>query len=402
VAKEISLEDIRLGLDKMPERFFEHPATVLVMTNLTYVDAPGLMPSDPERAASLNWQEVRLAGSASHDFRIGTSTLFAAWNAVTYVNQIEDERIEAVVRDSRYVEVTQDRVLDGTGRGMSLDVEGSQPAVPSSGDEQPFRAAEQVALLDGDRPARRRRFALVGGGVLVAASPVAVAAGLLVPGFAALGLGALLLLLPPVQRARRHRSPLRVVSTPAAAGGRGVVALASGSVRVGARTFKAVEHFAANEGRDGAVRIGRASADGAAAVGRAASVGGSRGWSAVELVALGIWRGFSAATLSLAREARSTSIRASERGGPLLRGAWAACLAGSRRAVYELAALARSASEQLSALIDSRSGPRQLGSLPPRAPRRPPARGSTEPARRTPAVRPGSRTRSGRRRRSPP
>ena len=26
--------------------------------------------------------------------RIGTSTLFAAWNAVIYVNQIEDERLD--------------------------------------------------------------------------------------------------------------------------------------------------------------------------------------------------------------------------------------------------------------------------------------------------------------------
>lgn len=68
VAKEISLEDVRLGLDKMPERFFEHPATVLVITNLTYVDAPGLMPADPKRVQQLNWQEVRLAGNASHDF----------------------------------------------------------------------------------------------------------------------------------------------------------------------------------------------------------------------------------------------------------------------------------------------------------------------------------------------
>ena len=34
VAKEISLEDVRLGLDKMPDRFFEHPHTVLVITNL--------------------------------------------------------------------------------------------------------------------------------------------------------------------------------------------------------------------------------------------------------------------------------------------------------------------------------------------------------------------------------
>src|SRR6185437_13749350 len=32
VAKEISLEDVRLGLEKMPDRFYEHPATVLVIT----------------------------------------------------------------------------------------------------------------------------------------------------------------------------------------------------------------------------------------------------------------------------------------------------------------------------------------------------------------------------------
>ena len=30
VAKEISLEDVRLGLEKMPDRFYEHPPTVLV------------------------------------------------------------------------------------------------------------------------------------------------------------------------------------------------------------------------------------------------------------------------------------------------------------------------------------------------------------------------------------
>ena len=36
VAKEISLEDVRLGLEKMPDRFHEHPATVLVITNLNY------------------------------------------------------------------------------------------------------------------------------------------------------------------------------------------------------------------------------------------------------------------------------------------------------------------------------------------------------------------------------
>jgi hypothetical protein len=68
VAKEISVEDVRLGLDKMPDRFLEHPHTVLVITNLSYADAPNLMPGDPDKARELNWQEVRLAGSTAHQF----------------------------------------------------------------------------------------------------------------------------------------------------------------------------------------------------------------------------------------------------------------------------------------------------------------------------------------------
>ena len=39
--------------------------------------------------------------------RIGTSTLFAAWNAAIYVNQIEDERLDAVIAGNNYLEATQ-------------------------------------------------------------------------------------------------------------------------------------------------------------------------------------------------------------------------------------------------------------------------------------------------------
>ena len=67
VAKEISLEDVRLGLEKMPDRFVEHPHTVLVVTNLSYADAPALQPSDPERAAILSWREVPLEGASAHE-----------------------------------------------------------------------------------------------------------------------------------------------------------------------------------------------------------------------------------------------------------------------------------------------------------------------------------------------
>ena len=68
VGKEISLEDVRLALEKMPDRFFEHPATVLVMTNLYYREAPWLVPGSVTAATSLVWHEVALAGTTGHEF----------------------------------------------------------------------------------------------------------------------------------------------------------------------------------------------------------------------------------------------------------------------------------------------------------------------------------------------
>jgi SAM-dependent methyltransferase len=68
VGKEISLEDVRLALDKMPDRFHEHPSLLLVMTNLHYAEAPWLKPASVTAASSLVWHEVALQGSASADF----------------------------------------------------------------------------------------------------------------------------------------------------------------------------------------------------------------------------------------------------------------------------------------------------------------------------------------------
>jgi hypothetical protein len=68
VAKEISLEDVRLGLEKLPDRLFEHPPTVFVVTNLNYAEAPCLMPRDAQLAAALNWHEVRLTGATAHEY----------------------------------------------------------------------------------------------------------------------------------------------------------------------------------------------------------------------------------------------------------------------------------------------------------------------------------------------
>jgi hypothetical protein len=68
VGKEISLEDVRLALQKMSDRFFEHPATVLVFTNLAYADAPWLAVKSLSAASSLVWQEVPLVGDSAYRF----------------------------------------------------------------------------------------------------------------------------------------------------------------------------------------------------------------------------------------------------------------------------------------------------------------------------------------------
>ena len=54
---------------------------------------------------------LRHAHAADRDLRdssIGTSTLFAAWNAAIYVAQVEDDRLAEVVADGRYLEATRE------------------------------------------------------------------------------------------------------------------------------------------------------------------------------------------------------------------------------------------------------------------------------------------------------
>src|SRR5262249_41193313 len=62
---------------------------------------------DPADADAVFRYEMHTLPSEIGD-RIGTSTLFAAWNAVIYVNQIEDERLEEALRIGRYLEVTEE------------------------------------------------------------------------------------------------------------------------------------------------------------------------------------------------------------------------------------------------------------------------------------------------------
>ena len=88
VGKEISLEDVRLTLQKVADRFFEHPGTVLVLTNMAYADAPRLSVRSLTAASSLVWNEVALRGNTSHSFEAQITALepFLAANWKATVN----------------------------------------------------------------------------------------------------------------------------------------------------------------------------------------------------------------------------------------------------------------------------------------------------------------------------
>ncbi|HYD58547.1 MAG TPA: hypothetical protein VEB41_16700, partial [Burkholderiales bacterium] len=47
---------------------FEHPATVLVVTNMYYTEAPWLTPKNVAAATSMVWHEVGLSGTTAHEF----------------------------------------------------------------------------------------------------------------------------------------------------------------------------------------------------------------------------------------------------------------------------------------------------------------------------------------------
>jgi len=68
LGKEISQEDLRISLEKMPDRFVEHPQTVLTVTNMFYSEATTLKPKSIKKESILNWKIVELTGNTSHQF----------------------------------------------------------------------------------------------------------------------------------------------------------------------------------------------------------------------------------------------------------------------------------------------------------------------------------------------
>jgi hypothetical protein len=68
VGKEVSMEDVRVTLEKLPDRLHEHPEMVVVLTNLYYSEAPWLRPNSADAVDRLVWKTVALEGDSSHDF----------------------------------------------------------------------------------------------------------------------------------------------------------------------------------------------------------------------------------------------------------------------------------------------------------------------------------------------
>ena len=66
--KEISMEDVRLGLDKLPDRFVEHKNTVFVISNLNYEESTLLKSKNKQKQKKMNWKIVKLKGNSSSDF----------------------------------------------------------------------------------------------------------------------------------------------------------------------------------------------------------------------------------------------------------------------------------------------------------------------------------------------
>ena len=73
--KEISMEDVRLGLEKLPDRFVEHKNTVFIISNLHYAEAANLQSNNKTKQNKINWKYLKLKGNSSIDFSNQLRTL---------------------------------------------------------------------------------------------------------------------------------------------------------------------------------------------------------------------------------------------------------------------------------------------------------------------------------------
>ena len=64
--KEISMEDVRMSIEKLPDRFMEHPNMVFVVSNLYYAEAASLTSNNANKQKHINWETLKLYGIDAH------------------------------------------------------------------------------------------------------------------------------------------------------------------------------------------------------------------------------------------------------------------------------------------------------------------------------------------------
>jgi SAM-dependent methyltransferase len=153
LGKEISLEDVRLALEKMPDRFYEHPATVLVMTNMYYAEAPWLRPNSLAAASGLLWHELALRGGTAGQFERQITELqdFLARNWTAKIskktgNPVYERPVVLVIyRDDHKLLLDGVRPKQGSARADFDMVIASQPYRARAPVE--FKASKVIAPL---------------------------------------------------------------------------------------------------------------------------------------------------------------------------------------------------------------------------------------------------------------
>ena len=67
-ATEISMEDVRIGIEKLSNIFTEHPNTAFVVTNLHYSEAASLQSKNHAKQKKFKLETVKLKGKTSYEF----------------------------------------------------------------------------------------------------------------------------------------------------------------------------------------------------------------------------------------------------------------------------------------------------------------------------------------------
>ena len=66
--KDVSMEDARLTIEKLADRFVEHPNMVFTISNLHYSEAGYLKSNNADKQKNMNWSNISLEGNSSFGF----------------------------------------------------------------------------------------------------------------------------------------------------------------------------------------------------------------------------------------------------------------------------------------------------------------------------------------------